>query len=286
LGHRRCQGDRRDMNLKEWGNRGFDAFKETANLVGLTVLIVASYLTGDPLLLGIGMAAEGLYLLVYMRWASTPYGHGAPPESQGESDDGGVVFLDYVLLVVTVAGFVVILFFGFGKHLLSHRWPYLTHAEGWEAGAIGWTWGFLFYYLAKYREVRNRAVNTFIIATLMLISAKLLTGAWESMREPITHVWYITGIGMCFLLTDALAMLFHKNPKEQERSRNSLYWADIPMVLALVVLLVYLYVHPDAENRDVFVSGVVSCQLLISNAVFIVMEFGLLRPAKESISGA
>jgi hypothetical protein len=48
-------------------------------------------------------------------------------------------------------------------------------------------------------------------------------------------------------------------------------------VFSFLVLYAYLKLHRDTEAPEVFVAGVVACQLLISNAVFIVMEFGFLR---------
>jgi ABC-type nitrate/sulfonate/bicarbonate transport system substrate-binding protein len=63
-------------------------------------------------------------------------------------------------------------------------------------------------------------------------------------------------------------------PAEQAQDVRSLQ----EVYQALFVLWIYLLMYRDTENPDVFVSGVISCQLLISNAAFIVMEFGLLPP--------
>jgi hypothetical protein len=249
---------------------------ETANLIALTILVVASFLTGDWALFGIGMMAEAGYL----GWACGSTRYRTQLEYREQSGKRGVGFLDQVLLVVTVAGFVVILFFGFGKHLLSHRWPYLTHAEGWEAGALGWTGLFLLYYLVKFQATGNVAVDKVIIVIIGSLDLVLLVLAWNSMREPLKHVLFIMAIGACYLVIDLLSMIFHPDQKEKMLSRVSLYWADIPMVTSVFVLFLYLIIHRDTENPDVFVSGVVSCQLLISNAVFVVMEFGLLQPPK------
>ncbi len=71
----------------------------------------------------------------------------------------GITLLDGSLLVVTVAGFVIILFFGFGKHLLSHPLPFLTHAAGWDIGALTWTGFFLLYYTGKFKFTNVRAVE-------------------------------------------------------------------------------------------------------------------------------
>lgn len=262
------------MSLSKWWYPGFRAFVETANLVALAILGVASYLTIDWVLFGIGTAAEVVYL--GWRFRSRPYR--LQLELRARSGKPAVDPLDPALLVVTVTGFVVILFFGFGKHLLNHRFPDLTHAEGWEAGAIVWTGLFLLYYLVKFRATGNFIIDKFVIVAMAFLGAVLLIYAWSSMGRWADHIPFVMAIGLCFLIIDGLSALFHAEKKERMLSRNSLWWADVPMVFAFGVLWAYLLMHRDTENPDVFVSGVISCQLLISNAAFVVMEFGLLQP--------
>jgi hypothetical protein len=262
------------MSFSKLWYPGFRAFVETANLVALGILGVASYLTIDWMLFGIGIAVE----IVYLGWRSRSPRYRTQLELQAQSGKPDVDPLDPMLLVVTVTGFVVILFFGFGKHLLNHRFPNLTHAEGWEAGAIVWTGLFLLYYLVKFRVTGNFFVDKFVIVIIAFIGAVLLIFAWSSMGRWADHIPFVMAIGVCFLIIDLLSMLFHTEKKERMLSRNSLWWADVPMVFAFGVLWAYLLTHRDTENPDVFVSGVISCQLLISNAAFVVMEFGLLQP--------
>jgi len=263
------------MTFSEWWDRVKKAFMKTANWVALTLLIVPSYLTSDKLLFAIGMVMELVYLLL----APLLPGYQTRAQSNKRRVEDP---LDRWLLIVTVAGFVVIFFFGFGKHLFNHPWPYLTHAEGWEVGAITWTALFLVYYLFKFRVTTNPTVDKFIFIVIIGCGYPLLTAAWQSMKNPINHVFYVWLIGVCFFLIDLLIVIKHPLPKEQNRSRASLFWADAPMVVAFPVLMAYLWWHPDTENPEVFVSGVVACQLLMSNAVFIVMEFGLLGSPKEA----
>jgi hypothetical protein len=259
--------------------QGWEAFKESANIVLLTILLVASILTLDPWLLGAGAAAELLYLCV----ASFLPRYKKRIESQ--SGAGGIKPLDRLLLVVTVDGLVIIFFFGFGKHLLSHPLPSLTHAAGWDVGALIWTCLFLIYYTAKcpYLNVQNavKAIIFFIIAwlTLPLVG---LAGYLIWMKMPILHVICVWIIGICFFVIDLLISRSHPDPLEKHVSKESLKWADTPMVVTFPVLIAYLLWHTDTENPDVFVSGVVACQLLISNAIFIVTEFGLLRSSMPS----
>jgi hypothetical protein len=263
--------------LFEWLKQVSKAFWETANLVALIILVVPSVLTWDKELFGVGILVE----VGYLCWASLWPSYRTQLKSQAKSAKRVVTSLDRVLLVVSIAGFIVILFFGFCKHLLSHPRPYLTHAEGWELGAIIWTAFFLVYYLFKFQVTGRPNFDKAILVLVAWLGHPLLTRAWDSRRRPIEHVTYVLAIGACFFVIDLLVALKHPNLDERDLSWASLKWADAPMVVAFSVLLGYLVLHRDTENPDVFVSGVVSCQLLISNAVFVVMEFGLLKSPKR-----
>ena len=271
------------MALSRWWNHGKNPFLEAANLIGVTIVIVASFFTVDWTLLWIGALVEALYLGL----ASLPRRYRQRRLAALErSFERGEYGLDRVLLVVTVAGFVIILFFGFGKHLLNHPWPHLSHAEGWEAGAIWWTGLFLIYYGVKFGATGNIVVDKLIIAIIIWLDTWLLRRAWETMGKADEHLPVVLGIGLCFCFIDFLSQKYHPIPRERKRSRESLYWADIPMVAAVVVLYAYLWVHRDTESPDVFVAGVISCQLLMSNAVFVVTEFGFLRSREEKNEAA
>jgi hypothetical protein len=293
------------MSFRNSFKRGLGSFMETANLVSLTILGVASYLTSDEGLLWIGLGVEAAYLILAALTASQWF-RSASWSAKIASRLTGVIkrhetwldrfrknkthngednfALDQVLLIVTVAGFVVIMFFGFGKHLLTHRWPNLTHAQGWEAGAIAWTGLFLLYYLFKTPRTPNVTVDKIIILALGGLNAWFGWEAWKSVGgKPLQHLKWVMGIAACFLFIDLMISIFHDDPAEKARSRASLFWADVPMVFSFIVLLIYLLVHGDTEAPEVFVAGVVACQLLISNAVFVVMEFGLLQPPVPAI---
>lgn len=267
------------MNSK-WWYPGFKGFFETANLVSLSILAVAAYLTVDWMLFGLGIAVEA----VYLGWTFRSLSYRSKLELRAQAGKPDVDPLDPTLLVVTVTGFVAILFFGFGKHLLNHRFPDLTHAEGWEAGAIVWTGLFLLYYLIKFRATGNVFVDKFVIVLIAFLGAVLLILAWNSMGRWEHHIPFVMAVGLCFLVIDLLSALLHTDKKERMLSRNSLWWADVPMVFAFAILWSYLLIHRDTENPDVFVSGVISCQLLISNVAFVVMEFGLLQPPQVASS--
>ena len=264
------------MIIREWWNSGKNPFTEAGNLMVLSILVVASVLTMDLILFWIGVTVEVVYLVL----ASLPTRYKEKRRiALDRAFQRGEYGYDRLLLVVTVAGFVVILFFGFGKHLLNHQWPYLSHAEDWEAGAIIWTGLFLVYYVVKFK-VTGKVWDKVVMIPVCCLGTLLLIRAWNTMGKPHDHVLAVLGIGACLSFIDLINWLFHEIPRERMRSRESLFWADIPIMAAVLVLYFYLWVHPDTESPEVFVSGVISCQLLMSNTFFIVTEFGWLQSSR------
>jgi hypothetical protein len=278
-----------------------DGLTRTANIAVLAMVVSASILTFDWWLLAVGSVLESIYLLAYIFWP-LKYRRKAKPvvvaDSGPESENRETLerlshyllappakrrvdFLDGVLIVVTLLGFVVIGFFGFGKHLLSNPWPYLTHAEGWDMGALIWTGFFLLYYTWKFPLTNVRMVDKAIISVIGWCSLPLIFAAALTMKNPVWHVFYVWLIGVVFFFIDFLLWKRHPVAEERELSKTSLLWADTPMVVSFLVLLMYLLYHRDTEH-EMFVSGIVSCQLLISNAVFIVTEFGLFQSSESS----
>jgi len=286
------------MTVPSWLKCFFGALRETANVISLTILLAVCLFTSDWPLLKVGIEIEVVYLVLalvltrewFLSYHVLPYRarlllsrYKARLETPRRSRTLGENFiLDQVLLIVTIAGAVLIMFFGFGKHLLTYRWYDLTHAAGWEAGAIGWTGLFLIYYLFKIPPTRSVTVDKLIFVALVGINLFLMLQAVKTIGDkPLKHIPYVLGIAACFLITDLMSSIFRdEDDIEKPRSRASLYWADFPMVFAFIVLFIYLWVHSDTEAPEVFVAGVIACQLLISNAVFIVMEFGLLQSPK------
>lgn len=258
------------MKLPDWSQRPRAALRGTANLVALTIVAWASFLTWDRWLALVGLLLEITFLI----WATWSRKYQARLDARS---DKRPEIIDLWLLIVTVSGFVVILFFGFGKLLLTPRWLPLSHAQGWEAGAIGWTALFLSYYLFKFKDTKNPALYQGILVCVAILSTLLLILLWYSMEIPILHVAAVLAFAMCFLAIDLVLVFKHKSDDEKSRSLASLVGADIPMVATLSLLLLYLWIYEDADNRDVFVSGVVACQLLFSNAVFVVTEFAWLQ---------
>ena len=252
---------------------------ETVNVVAATILGVAALLTRDPYLLGVGVGAEIIYLVCV---SISPQYEERLQRRRIELPQG-VYGLDLWLVFVTAAGVTVILFFGFGKHLLSHPWPKMTHAGGWEAGALCWTLAFLVYYAPKFFVGAGGKFSPLVVPSVVtgFLLVYFWFKAWYSVGQtrPLEHVVYVLLISVCLTFLDWVAWKKHILEKERVLSHASLRWADAPMLVAFLTLLLYLWAHHDAEHEDVFVSGVISCQLVISNVIFVVMEFGFLKLA-------
>jgi hypothetical protein len=262
------------VKLPEWSKRSGAALGGTANLLALTIVAWASFLTWDKWLALIGGGLE----FIFLSWAAWSKTYRKRLESKHLKPRPKPI--DLWLLIVTVSGFVVILFFGFGKLLLTPRWLHLSHAQGWEAGAIGWTALFLIYYLFKFKKTKNPELYHVVFISITIVSFILLFLLWYTMDIPVWHVTLVLALGWCFFGIDlflVFALVDDDKDNEKGRSLASLVGADIPMVVTLSLLLLYLGIYSDADNRDVFVSGVVACQLLFSNAVFVLTEFAWLQ---------
>jgi hypothetical protein len=260
-------------DLRSWACAAI--FGNTINLLALTMVLTAWFLTFDPILLGIAGAAELVYLVVAFRSrrlaARFAWQAQLMEESKAANNDP---VLDRLLLWVAAAGFATVIFFGFGTHLLNHRWPDLTHAEGWEAGAIAWTGIFAVYYIGKFGRF-GKVWAVFFGLCIAGVIALFLWQALSTMSRPFTleHFRWIGLIVFLLAFIDGGMAWKHPDSRERRLSRASFLSADVPSVTAFTILSLYLSAHPDAESRDIFVAGVIACQVLFSNAVFMMMEF-------------
>jgi hypothetical protein len=244
-------------------------FWEPVNLVSLTILVSATIMTGDLWLLVPAAVVEGAYLSILCR--TNRYRRRVTERFAMDPLDP----LDIILLLVLVAGFTVIAFFGFCKHLLNQPFPKLTHTETWELGAIIWTLLFFVYYVLKL-QLTKRAIDKTILS-IIFAGAGFLGGALYYLQNPLLHVIMIFFSAVCLMSVDWLLSIYHNNEIEKKLSLHSLVVADLPVVFAFSVLMFYIVIHPDSDHPEVFLSGAISYQLLISNALFVVSEFDLWR---------
>ena len=265
-------------SLLNWLRRVKASFLGTANLLALTIVAWSAFLTWDKYLAAAGVLVELIFLACVTLFRKDR-SSSAKPRPKG---------IDLWLLFVTISGFVVILFFGFGKMLLTPRWLSLSHAQGWEFGAIAWTGLFFTYYTFKFKKTKHPARYQVINSIAVICFITLLIMLYLTMENPVLHVTWVLLAGVCFLILD-LVLVFEIDPAQDQddeinRSLASLVGADVPMVATLTLLLLYLLIYYDADSRDVFVSGVIACQLLFSNAVFVATEFAWLQLPKFEVA--
>ncbi len=210
-----------------------------------------------------------------------------PPSEKGPGSE--VALKDHIgLWAIAVSGVLLIFCFGFGNEWSwmqkfvkwCLRVPQLSASESWELGAITWSLVFGAYYYFTFPFLPKDRLNRVLMAVLSLGTLALCAAAAYSLHEhSILHFRYVSAIGFLFSLTDFILFWWHQG----ERRRmflESLWVADAPMIAGLATLLIFQIYHkghePDNEMQT-FLAGAISFQLIASNVVFILCQFGVLR---------
>lgn len=262
--------------------------RRPATLMSFAIAITATLTTADGYL---ALFTGALALLVVVlplvwkgrvgRWPAQGISktRRCPRDIAGEAIDGQAEALmkwDHAaLLGISTAGVVLMVLFGFGKHVFFRLRPELSHTEGWEMGALVWTgltW--LFYWFkveTPYPQVERMTLLLFGLAG-GIFGYMALT----ALHQPLWHVLWVTLISLVLLVLDVLLTLCNKTPRARFHFKISAVVADLPIVLGLVVLILYALAFPDAEHPEVFLSGAISLQFVVSNVVFVVCWSGLL----------
>lgn len=206
------------------------------------------------------------------------------------SDSGFVTSLrNHVgLWIMTMSGGLLIFCFGFGS---DWNWmkqldirvlgTQLTATESWELGAITWSLMFGAYYYFTFPSAPKDRINRVVAALLSLGTVALCGLAAYSLHTnniPF-HFRYVAAIGFLFCLTDFILFLCHTGDR-RKMFLESLWVADAPMIAGLVTLLFFQIYHKDqrqAREMQTFLAGAISFQLIVSNVVFILCQFGVLR---------
>lgn len=121
-----------------------------------------------------------------------------------------------------------------------------------------------------------------LVAVIALGAATAFASEWlEPPLTPITsHVGSLVCIVIataCFCLIDYLFGFRHQNTHVQHEFRQGLFLNGVPVFVAFVVLLVFVWQF-DVDTRwsiplKAFVGGAVAFEMLISNTVFAVMFY-------------
>lgn len=191
------------------------------------------------------------------------------------------------LWAIAISGVLLIFCFGFGN-----EWSWmqefvkwclrvqLSPSESWELGAITWSLVFGAYYYFTFPFLPEDRLNRVLLALLSLGTVALCGAAAYSLHEhSALHFRYVSAIGFLFCITDFMLFWWHQGNRRR-MFLESLWVADAPMIAGLATLLVFQIYHtghePDKEMQT-FLAGAISFQLIVSNVVFILCQFGVLR---------
>lgn len=200
------------------------------------------------------------------------------------------------LWVIAVSGALLIFCFGFGNEWSwmqkivkwSLRVPQLSPSESWELGAITWSLIFGAYYYFTFPFLPKDRLNRVLLALLSLGTVALCGAAAYSLHEhSILHFRYVSAIGFLFCLTDFILFWWHQGDRRR-MFLESLWVADVPMIVGLATLLIFQIYHKGRETDNemqTFLAGAISFQLIVSNVVFILCQFGVLRRIWSCVDG-
>ncbi|SRR5712692_1491849 len=200
----------------------------------------------------------------------------SPPQIKAKPH--GEAGWDRSLLIPILFGVVIIILFGFEMD----RDPFglkLKHWQSWELGALLWTAVFALYYAFKFPFVQTDLINRLVnLCVLVVLPVLAFTGGYFLLVSP-KHFWHVLAvlaIGVLLLATDFLLYKYHVG-EQKKAFLECVLIADVPVVCAFLVLLPYVFLHEHEEEREVFFSGAVSFQLIVSNILFILIQLGVVR---------
>lgn len=191
------------------------------------------------------------------------------------------------LWVMTVSGTLLIFCFGFGNEwnwmkvlALRALGVSLSPSESWELGAISWSLLFGIYYYFTFPFLPKDHLNRVLLAVLSIGTVTLCGAAAYSLHNhSVIHFRYVSAIGFLFCVTDFVLFWWHQGDR-RKMFLESLWVADAPMIAGLATLLTFQIYHRNygtGGEMQTFLAGAISFQLIVSNVVFILCQFGVLR---------
>src|SRR5262249_31902654 len=189
------------------------------------------------------------------------------------------------LWLMAVSGALLIFCFGFGA---DWKWMkqlvyevlgmQLTHSESWELGAITWSLLFGGYYYLTFPFLPKDRVNRLILLALSVGTVTLCAAAGYSLRRPV-HFTFVLAIGILFCVIDFILFWWHIGERHK-MFLETLWVADAPMIAGLLTLFcfqIYSKHVVETSEMQIFLAGAISFQLIVSNVVFILSQFGIFR---------
>lgn len=191
------------------------------------------------------------------------------------------------LWMMAISGALLIYCFGFGADWnwmrrlgLRVLGVQLTHSESWELGAITWSLLFGFYYYVTFPFLPKDKLNRILLALLSLGTVGLCgAAAFYLHHNSPRHFYYVLAIGVLFCSIDFILFWWHSGVR-RKMFLETLWVADAPMIAGLLTLLFFQIHHAEhivTTEMQTFLAGAISFQLIVSNVVFILCQFGVLR---------
>jgi len=196
-----------------------------------------------------------------------------------------------MLIAISGLGFVFVFFLVFDVQSLTflpmrdemrHPW------ERWELAALVWTFFFAFVYFFDFPYVPNRSLANKLISLLSVVPVILTIPAayYLSKQRFLPHFYLVLSLAILLLFTDSLLYRLHDDHDIKLQYLETTVLADSPMVLALIVLGIYLWIYGQQtqENPDVFLAGAIVFQLVASNAIFLLIQSRVIHKVRERLA--
>jgi hypothetical protein len=191
------------------------------------------------------------------------------------------------LWLMAVTGALLIFCFGFGAEWNWMRQlgtrvfgVQLTLSESWELGAITWSLLFGAFYYFTFPFLPKERINRVLLALLSLGTVALCGAAVYSLHQhSALHFRFVLAIGVLFCTIDFMLFWWHSGVR-RKMFLETLWVADAPMVAGMLTLFcfqIYHSRHMITSEMQTFLAGAISFQLIVSNVVFILCQFGVLR---------
>src|SRR4029077_4164136 len=121
-------------------------------------------------------------------------------------------------------------------------------------------------------------INRLILLLLSIGTVTLCGAAGYSLGRPL-HFTFVLAIGVLFCVIDFSLFWWHSGIRHK-MFLETLWVADAPMIAGLLTLFLFqIYSKRVVQTSEmqVFLAGAISFQLIVSNVVFILSQFGVFR---------
>jgi hypothetical protein len=163
--------------------------------------------------------------------------------------------------------------------LLLHPPADLKPWDCWEIGALLWSafTSVMFYFFtpeidqSHFGEVgQSVPINRVYGGILSLVMFVSHYGAAYTLfeRKHGAHLAWLIVIGVAFGAIDALNYCLQKHLKEKIEAVHALLFADLPVIVAFVIFLVFETQYGRDKDTEIFLSGAISFQFVAATFAF------------------